>query len=189
VRLDGCVRYPGDQTSKRIPFDRADRVADEVLVQEDVDLARWQARGALAKVIQQPPAMLRPGLSGKLPYPQVGGEARVCVEGGKGRFEGDFSASKTLREVTDPARQPDLPAFQREPTLSDHKRGFSIMLARAAPLIRATTCGIDDSGLIEDDPNTVGSELAACDLGPKLLTSQGQGGYSTLPIVPLIPTK
>jgi hypothetical protein len=66
-------------------------------VQEDVDLVRWQVRGALAKVIQQPPAMLRPGLSGKHPYPQVGGEPRVCVEGGKGRElltsqgQGDYS--------------------------------------------------------------------------------------------------
>jgi hypothetical protein len=70
--------------------------------------------------------MLRPGPTGKLPYTQVGGEARVCVEGGKGRFEGESAASKTFRKVRDPARQSELPAFQREPTLSDHKRGFSI---------------------------------------------------------------
>jgi hypothetical protein len=54
------------------------------------------------------------------------------------------------------------------------------VLAKTAPLIRATTRGVDDSGRIEDDPNTLGSKLAACHLGPKLLTSQDEGGHSTL---------
>jgi hypothetical protein len=40
-------------------------------VQEDVDLAHWQIGGALARVIQQPLAMLRSGLTGKLRYPHV----------------------------------------------------------------------------------------------------------------------
>jgi hypothetical protein len=69
------------------------------------------------------------------------------------------------------------------------EQGGDDVLAKAAPLIRATICGIDDSGRIKDDPNAVGSELAACNLGPKLLTAQDQGGYCTLPIVPLTPTK
>jgi hypothetical protein len=69
------------------------------------------------------------------------------------------------------------------------EQGGDDVLAKAAPLIRATACGIDDSGRIEDDPNAVGSKLAACHLSPKLLTSQDQGGYSTLPVVPLTSTK
>src|SRR5215208_3422680 len=128
VRLDGRVRYPSNKASERIPLYRCDRVSHEVLVQEDVDLARWQIGRALAQVIQQPLAMLRPGLTGKLPYPHVGGEVRVRVEGGQGRFEGESSASKTFSKVPDPARQPDFPAIQREPTLSDQKRSFSITL-------------------------------------------------------------
>jgi hypothetical protein len=128
VRPDGRVRYPSNQVSEWIPFDRGDRVSDEVLVQEDVDLAHWQIGGALSQVIQQPLAMLRPGLTSKLPYPQVGGEARVRLEGGKGRFDGESAASKTFSKVPDPGRLPDLPAFLREPPLSDQKRGFSITL-------------------------------------------------------------
>ncbi len=111
VRLDGRVSYPSNQASERIPFDRGDRVSDEVFVQEDIDLARWHVGGALAQVIQQLLAMLRPGLTGKLPYPQVGGEVLIRVEGGKRRFEGEPAAPKTFREVPDPARQPALPAF------------------------------------------------------------------------------
>jgi hypothetical protein len=80
-------------------------------VQEDVDLARWHVGGALAQVIQQSLAMLRPGLASKLPYSKIGGEARVRVGGGKSRFEGESAASNTFRKIPDPARQPDLPAF------------------------------------------------------------------------------
>src|SRR5215203_6747343 len=87
MRLDGRVRYPSNEASERIPLDRGDRVSDEVLVQEDVDLACWLVGGALAQVIQQSLAMLRPGLASKLPYSKIGGEAQVRVGGGKSRFE------------------------------------------------------------------------------------------------------
>jgi hypothetical protein len=40
------------------------------------------------------------------------------------------------------------------------EQGGDDVLAKAAPLIRATALGIDDSGGIEDYPNAVGSELA-----------------------------
>jgi hypothetical protein len=69
------------------------------------------------------------------------------------------------------------------------EQGGDDVLAKAAPLIRATTRGIDDSGRIEDHPNAVGSELATCHLGPKFLTSQDEGGHGTLPIVALTSTK
>jgi hypothetical protein len=45
--------------------------------------------------------------------------------------------------------------------MRSHAPSSDDVLAQAAPLIRATTGGIDDSGRIEDDPNAVGSELAA----------------------------
>jgi hypothetical protein len=69
------------------------------------------------------------------------------------------------------------------------EQGGDDVLAKAAPLIRATARGIDDSGRIEDYPNAVGSELATCHLGPKFLTSQDEGGHGTLPIVALTSTK
>jgi hypothetical protein len=52
------------------------------------------------------------------------------------------------------------------------EQGGDDVLAKAAPLIRATTRSIDDSGRIADNPNTIRSKLAACHLGPKLPTSQ-----------------
>src|SRR5215203_6089051 len=133
ITQSGCDSMAASATlatrpPKGSPLYRCDRVSHEVLVQEDVDLARWQIGRALAQVIHQPLAMFRPRFTGKLSYPQVGGEARVRVEGGNCRFEGESSASMSFGKVPDPARQPDLPAFQREPTLSDQKRGFSITL-------------------------------------------------------------
>jgi len=88
-------------------------------VQEDLDLAGGEVGGALAQVIQQLLAMLRPVLAGKLPHPQVGVEGWVRADGDDGRVEGETAASETFCQIPDPDRQPTLPAFQREPALSD----------------------------------------------------------------------